>query len=102
MGTTFFVFSMTVGGILGIVISMVVNLALIEISISPFFSMYFGVLFILVGCLILWRVLSHETVDTLQMKKLHLSIFAGIIIVSGALCFLLDRKLFVGLPAWAK
>lgn len=44
--------------------------ALIEISISPFFSMqldpnlssdvcfrrYFGVLFILVGCLILWRV----------------------------------------------
>eukprot|EP00913_Durusdinium_trenchii_P031901 g29877.t1 len=81
---------------------MVVNLALIEISISPFFSMYFGVLFILVGCLILWRVLSHESPDPLQMKRLHLSIFAGTIILSGALCFLLDRKIFVGLAPWMK
>lgn len=93
---------MAIGGVLGVVISMVVNLALIEISISPFFSMYFGVLFILVGCLILWRVQSHETADPLQMKKLHLSIFAGTIIVSGALCFLLDRRLFVGLAPWMK
>eukprot|EP00747_Dinoflagellata_sp_TGD_P166880 gnl/TRDRNA2_/TRDRNA2_190371_c0_seq1.p1 gnl/TRDRNA2_/TRDRNA2_190371_c0~~gnl/TRDRNA2_/TRDRNA2_190371_c0_seq1.p1 ORF type:complete len:239 (-),score=40.70 gnl/TRDRNA2_/TRDRNA2_190371_c0_seq1:94-810(-) len=94
--------SMTVGGALGVVISMVVNLALIEISISPFFSMYFGILFILVGCLILWRVLSHETADPLQMKKLHLSVFAGTIIVSGVLCFLLDRRMFVGLAPWMK
>merc|ERR1719343_1090933 len=82
---------------------MVVNLALIEISISPFFSMYFGILFTLVGCLIMWRVLSHEArSDPLQMKKLHLSIFAGTIIVSGALCFLLDRRMFVGLAPWMK
>mmetsp|Transcript_24517 Transcript_24517/g.54564 ORF Transcript_24517/g.54564 Transcript_24517/m.54564 type:complete len:235 (+) Transcript_24517:233-937(+) len=97
-----FALSMFLGGLLGIVISMVVNLALIEISISPFFSMYFGVLFILVGCLILWRVLSHEAQDPMQMKKLHLSIFAGTIILSGALCFLLDRKMFVGLAPWMK
>jgi len=89
--------SVVIGGALGVVVSMVVNLALIEISISPFFSMYFGVLFILVGCLILWRVVSHETADPLQMKRLHLSIFAGTIIVSGILCFLLDRRMFVGL-----
>lgn len=94
--------SVIIGGVLGVVISMVVNLALIEISISPFFSMYFGILFILVGCLILWRVLSHEASDPLQMKKLHLSIFAGTIILSGALCFLLDRKMFVGLAPWMK
>lgn len=93
---------MFVGGVLGIIISMVVNLALIEISISPFFSMYFGVLFTLVGSLIMWRVISHEAEDPLQMKKLHLSIFAGTIIVSGALCFLLDRKMFVGLAPWMK
>merc|ERR1712083_784455 len=36
------------------------------------------------------------------MKKIHLSIFAGIIILSGALCFLLDRKMFVGLAPWLK
>lgn len=94
--------SAIVGGVLGVVISMVVNLALIEISISPFFSMYFGILFTLVGCLILWRVLAHETTEPLQMKKLHLSIFAGTIILSGALCFLLDRRMFVGLAPWMK
>merc|ERR1719158_31275 len=33
----------------------------------------------------------------MQMKKLHLSIFAATIIVSGAICFLLDRRMFVGL-----
>merc|ERR1719230_2043818 len=97
-----YAFSMAVGGGLGVVISMVVNLALIEISISPFFSMYFGVLFIIVGGLILWRVISHETADPLQMKKLHLSIFAGTIIFSGFLCFLLDRRMFVGLAPWLK
>lgn len=97
-----YIFSAILGGGLGVVISMVVNLALIEISISPFFSMYFGILFILVGCLIMWRVLSYEANDPMQMKKLHLSIFAGTIIVSGALCFLLDRKMFVGLKPWMK
>merc|ERR550514_469015 len=81
---------------------MVVNLALIEISISPFFSMYFGILFVLVGCLILWRVVSQETADPMQMKRLHLSIFAGTIIFSGFLCFLLDRRMFVGLRPWMK
>eukprot|EP00811_Abedinium_folium_P009098 NODE_18409_length_894_cov_7.049544.p1 GENE.NODE_18409_length_894_cov_7.049544~~NODE_18409_length_894_cov_7.049544.p1 ORF type:complete len:238 (+),score=74.79 NODE_18409_length_894_cov_7.049544:94-807(+) len=94
--------SATVGGGLGIVISLVVNLALIEISISPFFSLYFGVIFVLVGCLILWRILSHEAGEQLQMKKLHLSVFAGAIIFSGALCFLLDRKIFSGLAPWMK
>lgn len=91
------VISVVIGGALGVLVSMVVNLALIEISISPFFSMYFGVLFILVGCLILWRVASHETADPLQMKKLHLCFFACTIILSGVLCFLLDRRMFVGL-----
>lgn len=97
-----YLFSAFVGGCLGVVISMVVNLALIEISISPFFSMYFGILFILVGCLIMWRVLSADASEQLQMQKMHLAIFAGTIILSGALCFLLDRKMFVGLAAWKK
>merc|ERR1712217_35719 len=46
--------------------------------------------------------LTAQGHDPLQMKKLHLSIFAGTIIVSGALCFLLDRKMFVGLAPWMK
>jgi len=99
---TCFVLSTVIGGMLGIVITTVVNAALIEISISPFFSMYFGGLFILVGCLIMWRVLSHDSADPMMMKKLHLSIFAGTIIISGALCFLLDRHFFVSLTPGMK
>lgn len=91
-----------VGAGLGIFISMIVNFALIEISVSPLFSMYFGGLFGLVGCLILWRVVSYETTESLPMKKLHLSIFAGMIVFSAFLCFLLDRRMFVGLDTWMK
>lgn len=94
--------SALVGGTVGAMISVVVNMALVEISISPFFSMYFGVLFILVGCLILWRVLSQDTSDPFQVKRLQLSVFAGTIIFSGALCFLLDRHVFVGLSPAVK
>lgn len=91
-----------IGAGLGIFISMIVNFALIEISVSPLFSMYFGGLFGLVGCLILWRVISYETVESLPLKKLNLSIFAGMIIFSSFLCFLLDRRMFVGLETWMK
>lgn len=88
--------SVGVGGALGVVISMVVNLALIEISISPFFSLYFGILFFLVGILIMSRVMSHDANEA-KMQKNHLTIFASIIIFSGALCFLLNRHLFANL-----
>lgn len=98
----FFLVSMGIGGGLGIIISMVVNMALIEITISPFFSTYFGVLFVLVGLLILWRVNSHDSGMHAQMKKLHLSLFAGTILLSGVLCFLVDRKQFRGLVPWMK
>jgi len=101
-GHIFFAVSMAVGGILGVLISLIVNVALIEISISPFFSTYFGVLFILVGSLILWRVISHEAEGPFQLKRLHLSVFAGTIIMSGVLCFVLDVRIFAGLAPWMK
>lgn len=94
--------SSAVGAAIGAFISMITNLALIEISVSLMFSAYFGGLFILVGSLILWRVTSHQALDPLPMPKLYLSAFAGVIIVSGLLCFLLDRKVFVGLRPWMK
>lgn len=96
------VVSTAIGAGLGVFISMIVNFALIEISVSPLFSWYFGGLFCFVGCLIMWRVISHETDDPLPLKKLNLSVFAGMIIFSGFLCFLLDRRMFVGLETWMK
>jgi len=91
-----------VGAALGAFVSMITNLALVEISVSLVFSAYFGGLFILVGCLIFWRVSSHQALDPLPMPKIYLSIFAGVIVLSGFLCFLLDRKVFVGLRPWMK
>lgn len=94
--------SLAVGGGLGVVTTMMVNLALIEITVSPFFSMYFGGVFTLVGCIILWRVLSHDAADPTQAKRTHLSVFACLIILSGLLCFLLDRGVFHSMRPWMK
>ncbi|CAJ1329898.1 unnamed protein product [Effrenium voratum] len=65
-----------VGVLLGIIISLIVNCTLVEISISSFFSLYFGFLFIVVvlefifanllGCssqvggIIIWRIFSQD------------------------------------------
>jgi len=91
-----------VGAALGILVSIITNIALVEISISPMFSVYFCGLFVLIGCLILWRVVSHEGHDRLPLPKLHLSIFAGLIIASGVFCFLVDKRIFAGLRPWMK
>lgn len=93
---------LAVGGGLGVVTATMVNLALIEITVSPFFSMYFGGVFTLVGCIILWRVQSHDAADSTQAKKMHLSAFAFLIISSGLTCFLLDRGVFHGMRPWTK
>merc|ERR1712113_407568 len=90
------------GAALSAFVATITNFALVEISVSPMFSIYFGGLFILVGCLILWRVVSHQASEPLPLPKLHLSIFAGMIVLSGFLCFLLDRRMFVGLKPWMK
>jgi len=40
--------------------------------------------------------------DKLRRTPLHLAAFAGLIILSGFLCFLLDRRFFAGLKPWMK
>ena len=52
--------SAAVGGVLGAVISVVVNNALIEISITPFFAAVFGLVLDLLGALMIWRKLWEE------------------------------------------
>jgi len=91
-----------IGALLGIFETVVVNLALVEISISPFFSLYFGILFLVAGCLIILRVHNHDFVYSDQHQKMYLMGFAGTIIFSGFLCFLLDRRMFAGLASWLK
>ena len=109
-----------VGAILGLAISLIVNSTLVEISVSPFFALYFGLLFMSVGGIIIYRLngaawltgSSSAALDadqTLllapedeQLRKKQLTFFASLILVSGFLCFLLEKNWFVGLSWSAK
>mmetsp|Transcript_39156 Transcript_39156/g.124477 ORF Transcript_39156/g.124477 Transcript_39156/m.124477 type:complete len:233 (+) Transcript_39156:63-761(+) len=88
-----------IGVLLGIIISLIVNCTLVEISISSFFSLYFGILFLVVGGIILWRIFSQDAGDgmgtTAQRKPL--AAFALLIILSGLICFTLEQQWYHGL-----
>merc|ERR1712137_810387 len=88
-----------VGVLLGIIISLIVNCTLVEISISSFFSLYFGILFIIVGGMILWRIFSQESDDCIgsPVKRKPLAAFAFLIILSGLICFTLEQRWYHGL-----
>lgn len=91
------------GVLLGIAISLIVNCTLVEISLSSFFSMYFGILFIFVGLIILWRVWSTDaSLDGQARPKTQLAAFAVLIILSGGISIVLERDWFVGLKAVSK
>ena len=106
-----------VGLCLGIAVSLIVNSTLVEISVSPFFALYFGLLFMSVGGIIIYRLngatlfgspsaesdqsYSLAPEDEVRRKK-QLNFFAGLICVSGFLCFILEKNWFVGLSSTSK
>jgi hypothetical protein len=100
-------FASVVGMFIGALISFVVNCTLIEISLSPFFSFYFGLLFMAVGFLIFFRAGSIN-VDPMQpdegakARKQQIQGFSSLVITSGVLCFLLDKRWFVGVRPMLK
>ncbi|PFH36388.1 putative membrane protein [Besnoitia besnoiti] len=96
--------SASVGIAMGIIASLIVNCTLVEISMSSFFSFYFGLLFVTVGSVILWRIQVTSKMasdisagESDQPRKMQLQFFAALIIVSGILCFVLKKNWFVGL-----
>lgn len=93
-----------IGVLLGIIISLIVNCTLVEISISSFFSLYFGILFIAVGGIILWRIFSQEAGDGMgsTAKRKPLAAFALLIITSGLICFTLEQQWYHGLSPLMK
>ena len=87
-----------VGILLGIVISLIVNCTLVEISISAFFSLHFGFLFIFVGVIILWRMFSQDGAADMQGgKRTPLIAFACLIILLGVLCFTPEQQWYHGM-----
>mmetsp|Transcript_18063 Transcript_18063/g.45237 ORF Transcript_18063/g.45237 Transcript_18063/m.45237 type:complete len:251 (+) Transcript_18063:402-1154(+) len=95
---------------LGITISLIVNCTLLEISLNAFFATYFGILFCCVGCIILWRLKQQEVNTTHPSasdeadarRKFHLQVFSYLIILSGVLCFMLEKDWYFKLSPLTK
>ena len=92
--------SAAVGGVLGSIISVVVNNALIEISITPFFATVFGIVLVLLGGLMIWRKLFEE--HQYPMTRLLVLAFSTLVLLSGVACFLLEKDWFNKIPPRAK
>ncbi|CDR97749.1 membrane protein, putative [Babesia bigemina] len=60
------------GCVIGTICSLIVNCALVEVSTSPFFTLYFAFTFIVIGIVILWRLnISTAEVDGKQRQFLR-------------------------------
>lgn len=90
--------SVLTGALLGTLLSLLVNSSLVEISLNPFFSFYFGVLFILVGVVILFRVKSHASTS----KRIVLLTLAVLVLTSGILSLFFQRRWLFHLTPPAK
>jgi len=69
--------SSIVTGLIGAMISFITNCTLAEISTNAFFSLYFGMFFIVVGFIVLHRACFSP------FNKLQLFIFGFAIVLSG-------------------
>lgn len=96
-----FLFS-AAGSLIGIIISFIVNAALVELTLNPFFSIYFALLSISIGAIIYWRVVNRETPDPDNVYQKQLATFSYIVISSGIFCFFLTQKWFPSLPSLFK
>lgn len=81
------------GGVVGGGISVIVNNALIEISLTPVFAALFGGVLLLLGALMVWRKLweQHEA----PCVRMLILTFSGLVLISGVSCFLLEKHVRV-------
>jgi len=88
--------SVVVGALIGVLISFTVNCTLVEISINAFFAIYFGVLFIVIAAVLLWRVRTGD-----HPHPWVLAGFSTLVLLSGFICFFLEAGWFINMkPAW--
>jgi hypothetical protein len=92
--------SVLLGAFMGSANSVMVNCALIEISLSPFFALAFGFLFLVSGAAVGWQATQEP--DDGQTNRALLFCFAVITTTSGIVAFLLERDWSHGLSAQAK
>jgi len=83
----------TVGSTISIMIYYIVNLGLVEISLSPFYAFLVGMMLIFVGLILVWQSLVNysESSGVSLCHMVTLCLFALIIVSSGVVCFLLEK-----------
>eukprot|EP00359_Climacostomum_virens_P002221 CAMPEP_0204900814 /NCGR_PEP_ID=MMETSP1397-20131031/2699_1 /ASSEMBLY_ACC=CAM_ASM_000891 /TAXON_ID=49980 /ORGANISM="Climacostomum Climacostomum virens, Strain Stock W-24" /LENGTH=228 /DNA_ID=CAMNT_0052069037 /DNA_START=99 /DNA_END=782 /DNA_ORIENTATION=- len=92
--------SAVISAVAGVIISFLVNATLAEISINPFFSIYFGLLFTGVGTAIIWKTNKQAGLEETR-KKLMLG-FGGLVVFAGLICFILEKNWFSSLTPASK
>ncbi|ORM40257.1 uncharacterized protein BXIN_1916 [Babesia sp. Xinjiang] len=90
-----------IGCLIGIMCSLIVNCALVEISTSPFFTLYFALTFLVIGIVILWR-LNVSKMDGDDNHRQYLRYFGLMIVASGVVCFFLRQSWFTHSPLLLK
>ena len=81
------------GCLLGVLMSAITNSTLVEISLNTFFAFYFGLLFLLIGFMILWRIVVSKS-QMESSRKPVLAVFACLVVVSGVLCLIFKHRWF--------
>jgi uncharacterized membrane protein len=82
------VVSMFVGMVIGVIIAEVVANSLIEISLTPVFSIVFGIAFLLLGVALSWRIWKSVSEPS---KKYFMLSFAFLVFLSGIFSFFLEK-----------
>jgi hypothetical protein len=83
------IMSLFIGMFIGIIISQIIGNSLIIISLNKFFSIIFGICFILLGIILFWRIYTN----IVELSKKYIFIFFSFIVfISGIFCFILEKK----------
>ena len=97
------------GILIGIIASYIVNWSLLEISLNPFFSIYFACIFSSIGLMSLWQAYSNQ-VEIQEISEHLLKTFGYLVyfqfithiysnylkmIISSGISLILDKNLFV-------
>ena len=78
------------GGVLGGLVSFVSAATLLEISENRFFGVYFGIVFCLVGPVIMWRVLASSGAS--RVLKCFMVLLSLLVVAGGVSCFVVDHN----------
>lgn len=83
-------------GITGSMVSFITNCTLAEISISAFFSLYFGIFFLLIGMIVSYRAYNSTE------NRMLIGAFGLLILLSGIICFMVEKNWFLGISSHTK